>query len=152
MRTPAFTYTGRVVGTPTVHHVTAVGNAAKQFVILSEDGQDARVAVTAGNASIGYTISNSTFRNVTHRFFFDGRGKVYGAERVEEPERVEYARDLVAGDRIVLSSGRVVELEDTRRVGLPDRIEVELAYATEDGAVEWHQGVAWDTRWTVVGG
>lgn len=150
MRTPAFTYTGRVVGTPTVHHVTSMGNAAKQFVIVAAGMTDARVAVTAGNASIGYTIGNSTFRALEHRFLFDARGKVYGAERVEPDTRTEYARDLVAGDRIVLSSGRVVKLEDTRRIGLPDRIEIELAYATEDGAVEWHQGVAWDTSWTVI--
>lgn len=149
MRTPAFTYTGRVVGSPTVHHVTESGNAAKQFVILSQDGQDARVAVTAGNASIGYTIGNATFRNTLHRFLFDARGKVYGAERIEEPERTEYARDLVAGvDRIMLSSGRVVELRGKVTNGSG---EVELAYESPEGVVEWHQGVAADTRWTVIG-
>lgn len=148
MRTPYFTVTGRVVGTPTVHHVTDSGNAAKQFVILSEDGQDARVAVTAGNASIGYTIGNSTFRNVTHRFLFDARGKVYGAEAIEEAERTEYARDLKVGDRIVLGTGRVVKLDGIRPAGVGF---FDLAYATPEGVSEWYGSVAWDTRWTVLG-
>jgi hypothetical protein len=78
-KSPAFTFTGRVVGTPTTHHVTTMGNAAKQFVIVTEDGTDARVAVTAGNAFIGYTVGNSLYRDVVHAFQFDARGKVYGA-------------------------------------------------------------------------
>lgn len=143
------TFTGRVVGTPTVHHVTGFGNAAKQFIVVTEDGQDARVLVTAGNASIGYTIGNSDFRNVTHQFHLNARGKVTHAVPLEVPTRTEFARDLKLGDRIVLTSGRVVAVEGISVHSFDNYTE--LAWETPQGSIEWQPEVASDTRWTVMG-
>lgn len=70
---------GRVIGTPTTHHVTSMGNVAKQFIVIKNDGSDAVVLVTAGNSSLGYSIGNKEFREQLHIFEFDGRGKVISA-------------------------------------------------------------------------
>lgn len=62
----------------------------------------------------------------------------------------KYARDLQAGDRVVLVSGRAVTLDGVKTLGGPD-YRVELAYrGPNNGPSEWHEGVAWDTRWTVI--
>lgn len=141
------TYTGRVIGTPTVHHVTDTGNAAKQFIVISEDGLDARVLVTAGNAQLGYTIGNSTFRALPHVFHLNARGKVTHAEPVDVDWTLRLASELHVNDRIMLPTGRWVTLDYVNVSS--DGGAVTLGYANIEGVSEKTGSQAWDNTYRV---
>jgi len=92
---------GKVVGFPTAHSVSTMGNAAKQVVIMSGPGitrpgkmdpdgymhtgdVDAQVLVTAANASIGYTIGNAEYRDEVHVFTLNHHGKITSARKLTD--------------------------------------------------------------------